>query len=223
MYLSKVSLLSSSQSAKELVKLGANGAYASHQLLWQLFTEQKERNFLYREEMTAGGLPQFFVLSETRPVINNALFNVQTKSFDPQLSAGRRLAFKLRVNPTVCLKNEEGKSKRHDVLMNAKYQFKESGSTNQDEVKLLMDEAAHQWIAHPKRLEQWGIELGALPDIECYTQHKSLKKKHRVQFSSVDFQGVLTVSNPAVFWEQYKKGFGRAKAMGCGLMLIRPI
>lgn len=223
MYLSKISLLQSSQAAKELIKLGANGIYASHQLLWQLFSEENKRTFLFREEMTQGGLPQFFVLSTNKPLTNNALFNMQIKAFNPQLNKGVRLAYKLRVNPTVCLKNDDGKSKRHDVLMHAKHQAKHRGVVNKYQVKQLMDEAAHQWISESERLEKWGVKLDSLPDIDCYAQHKSHKKNHKVQFSSVDFQGILTVEDPNIFVEQYSNGFGRAKSMGCGLMMIRPI
>ncbi len=223
MFLSKVSVMSSGHSANELIKLSNNGAYASHQLLWKLFSDQTERNFLYREESTETGLPNFYVLSQTTPSSDDPLFNVRTKSFAPKLMKGSRLAFKLRINPTICVKNENGKSKRHDVLMHAKYQAVEQGELNKEKVKQLMNEAAQRWFCDTERLERWGFKLDAVPDIECYTQHRSRKKNHNVQFSSVDFQGIMTIEEPERFLEAYSKGFGRAKAMGCGLMMIRPI
>lgn len=223
MFLSKVSIVPSGQSAQELAKLGTNGNYASHQLLWKLFTDQEQRNFVYREEMAVGGLPQYYILSGTAPAVDNPLFHVQSKTFKPQLKKGSRLAFKLRVNPTVCLKNNEGKSQRHDVLMHAKRQAVREGITDNEQVRALMDEAAQRWIADPERLKRWGFTLDALPDIECYNQHKSRKKGHQVQFSTVDFQGALTVDDPEIFLNEYAKGYGRAKSMGCGLMLIRPL
>lgn len=223
MFLSKVLLNPDPHSAKELIKLSTNGAYASHQLLWKLFSEQAERNFLYREEIIEGGLSHFYVLSVTPPASGNPLFRVQTKALTPQLNKGSRLAFKLRVNPTVCFKNADGKNKRHDVLMNAKHQAVKQGNTSEEEIKQLMNEAALRWIADPKRLNRWGFKLDAMPDIEGYLQHKSRKGSHLVQFSTVDFQGVLTVEDPQTFLQEYAKGYGRAKAMGCGLMLIRPI
>jgi CRISPR system Cascade subunit CasE len=223
MFLSKVSVVFDQHTAQELVKLGRNGAYASHQLLWKLFSEQTERNFLYREEITEGGLPYFYILSMTPPDSSNPLFTVQSKAFTPQLNKGSRLVFKLRVNPTVCLKNEGGKSKRHDVLMNAKYQAVKQGNLSDEQIKRLMNDAAQQWISDENRLNRWGFKLDALPEIECYRQHKSRKNSHQVQFSTVDFQGVLTVEDPKIFLQEYAKGYGRAKGMGCGLMLIRPI
>lgn len=223
MFLSKVTLQQSSQTARELAKLGANGAYSSHQLLWQLFTEENERQFLFRQEISLGGLPEFFVLSQTEPVIDPALFNVHSKAFKPNLVEGQRLAFKLRVNPTICVTDNAGKSKRHDVLMHAKLQAKQIGK-DAIAAKALMEQAAHAWITDERRLQQWGMRLDMLPDIEGYTQHRSKKKSgHELQFSSVDFQGVLTLTDSGCFLANYSKGFGRSKALGCGLMLIRPV
>jgi CRISPR system Cascade subunit CasE len=224
MYLSKISITPSAHSAAEMARLSKNGAYASHQLLWNLFTEDEKRKFLYREEQVTGSWrPLFYVLSQSKPDLNVPLFDIQTKLFAPKLSKGQRLAFKLRANPTVCLTEESGKSKRHDVLMHAKYQAKKFGKAA-PEMSVLMDQAALNWISDEKRLSAWGVTLDALPDIERYTQHSSQKKDgHTIRFSSVDFQGMLTVADPQMFCNQYALGFGRAKAMGCGLMLIRPI
>ncbi|TVL29255.1 type I-E CRISPR-associated protein Cas6/Cse3/CasE [Shewanella xiamenensis] len=222
MFLSKVQLQPSLQAGAELVKLSQNGVYAAHQLLWQLFPDEQEREFLYREEQDDFGQPQFFVLSKIQPVIT-PLFSIQSKAFNPKLVAGNRLAFKLRVNPTICVTSKEGKSQRHDVLMHAKRQHKQSIANGVD-LKSIMDQAAIQWFADEKRLEQWGVELDSLPIIVAYNQHQSKKRSgQKVQFSSVDYEGMLTVKDPEIFLQQYQKGFGRAKALGCGLMLIRRV
>lgn len=223
MYLSKVTLNPSTDTARLLLSTQANGPYGAHQLLWKLFSEQTERCFLFREEINAFGLPEYFVLSECEVSDRESFFRIQTKPFDPKLKPGQRLSYKLRVNPTVCI-TKEGKSRRHDVIMHAKYQARESAIQNPDEVKMLMDEAAHKWIAQEKRLAGWGISLDMLPEIERYTQHSSTKKTgNRIAFSSVDYQGILTIVDPDRFLAQYQKGFGRSKALGCGLMLIKPI
>jgi CRISPR system Cascade subunit CasE len=108
--------------------------------------------------------------------------------------------------------------------MHAKHQAKKNDITSSIEVKNLMDQAALHWIGDEKRLLSWGVTLDVMPEIERYTQHRSKKTSgHHVQFSSVDYQGGLTVADPEVFISSYTHGFGRAKAMGCGLMLIRPI
>ena len=42
-----------------------------------------------------------------------------------------------------------------------------------------------------------------------------------MQFSQLEFTGTLVATDPAVFLAAVRAGFGRAKAFGCGLMLIR--
>lgn len=223
MYLSKIVLQPSAQTAIELAKLNKNGAYSAHQLLWRFFTEEDKREFLFRQEIGANGMPSFYVLSTQPPSNNDALFQVQTKAFQPSFMAGKRLAFKLRANPTVCISDKSGKSKRHDVLMHAKHQIKDKTLTH-EEVNLVMEQAAQEWLTNEQRQSQWGISLDVVPEIQAYTQHRNKKANgQNIQFSSVDFEGLLTINDPERFLSQYLQGFGRSKALGCGLMLIRPV
>jgi CRISPR system Cascade subunit CasE len=114
----------------------------------------------------------------------------------------------------------DGKQRRHDVMMQAKYNVKDELSDVKS-LKMHMEKAAISWLNNEKRLDEWGITLDFQPTIDGYTQHKVQKKRHQIQFSSVDYQGMLTVQDPLKFINQYAKGFGRAKGMGCGLMMIK--
>lgn len=222
MYLSKIMLKPCAQTSVELVKLTRNGAYSAHQLLWRLFTDSAQRNFIFRQDIHIDGTPIFYVLSSSKPSHQLAIFNVQTKVFAPQLRQGQRLGFKLRANPSVCI-THNGKQKRHDVLMHTKHQNKANNLSN-TELQLLMNQAAQGWLANTQRLKNWGISLDFVPEIEAYHQYKSRKKQGQtIQFSSVDYQGVLTITHPEKFYRQYQQGFGRAKSLGCGLMLIRSL
>jgi CRISPR system Cascade subunit CasE len=42
-----------------------------------------------------------------------------------------------------------------------------------------------------------------------------------IRFSTLDFEGVLVVRDPARFIAKVATGFGPQKAFGCGLMLLR--
>lgn len=225
MFLSKVDIQVSAHARKELFQLVSNGAYAAHQLLWKLFSKQDERCFLFREEQSAYGSPMFYILSKQLPDSLPRLFNVQSKIFEPKIKTGQRLGFKARINPTICKKDEKtGKSKRHDVMMNAKYSMGTVEKDKSDETYLIMKQAALEWICDNRRQHNWGIEFDSIPDIESYQQHNSQKRANvSVRFSSVDFQGTCIVRDPDVFLNQYVNGFGRAKAFGCGLMLIRKV
>lgn len=222
MYLSKITTLSSGHAAQSLLRRGVNGSYASHQRLWTLFSREPARNFLFREEQGPLGLPHYWVLSENLPRDEERMYSIQSKPFQPRLQAGEHLAFSLRANPTISVKALAGKSKKHDVLMHAKKIARQAGVTDAGQIQACMDEAAHAWLADETRLAQWGIALACAPQVEAYSQHESVKSRgQKIAYSSVDYQGLLRVESPERFLQQLFCGFGRAKAFGCGLMLIR--
>lgn len=47
------------------------------------------------------------------------------------------------------------------------------------------------------------------------------KNGDRITFSIMDFSGVLEICDPEKFLRKLLIGFGKEKAFGCGLMLIR--
>lgn len=131
MYFSRVRV---SQNIRELSHLHhtlrGNG-YSVHQLLWDLFPGERERSFLFREEIAgeqiphykgARGEPIYYIISQYQPTKENPLFVAESKPYEPRLAIGDRLSFKLRANPTIARK-ETGKknSVRHDVVMDAQY------------------------------------------------------------------------------------------------------
>jgi CRISPR system Cascade subunit CasE len=44
-----------------------------------------------------------------------------------------------------------------------------------------------------------------------------------IQFTTLDFHGVLRIANPEQFLHTLFTGIGRAKGFGSGLLLIKPI
>ena len=50
MYFSQVRIKPNIQHSPQLTRLIKGNTYGIHQLLWDLFPEQKDRSFLYREE-----------------------------------------------------------------------------------------------------------------------------------------------------------------------------
>jgi CRISPR system Cascade subunit CasE len=47
------------------------------------------------------------------------------------------------------------------------------------------------------------------------------RRRHQPQYGILDLTGVLEVTDPAAFLSRLAQGFGRARAFGCGLILIR--
>ena len=226
MFLSKITLQPRLQqmTEKDIIEFQsflAKGIYGYHQLLWKLFAGQQPRQFVFRHSVDKQGLNEFYLLSAVEPKPSR-FFDIQTKAFQPKLQSGQLLGYQLRVNPTVCIKDRQ-----HDVLMNAKKNAKDQGiKEDSQQLKQRMEQAAHSWLSDKERLARWGFQVETA-EISDYRQHRCLKKiandRHYIRFSSVDFQGILRITDSERFLQQYAKGFGRAKAFGCGLMLIRPI
>jgi CRISPR system Cascade subunit CasE len=229
MYLSRVRVATEGLDRNALLALMAGDAYGNHQLLWQLFTDQQKRNFLFRQEIEQEqlspdsdprGLPLFYVLSEEPPTNVPGLLQAETKTLIPKLRQGDRLAYRLRANPTIARKQAgRDRSVRHDVLMDAKKQCQQAGVTKAADVQAQMNKAASTWLM--QRAENAGFELAAEPQISGYRQHAIRRKGQEIRFSSIDYEGVLTVLAPEQFAEILYRGLGRSRAFGCGLMLIR--
>ena len=231
MYLSRVRVATGNLDARRAGHLMAGDAYGNHQLLWKLFPHENERPFLFRQEMETDalaadvrprGLPLFYLLSSVEPIDVPGLLNCESKPFRPALELGMQLVFHLRANPVVARKVDGQKNARHhDVLMDAKAQARAEEIVDRDELTRRMDRAAIEWLQG--RSERAGFRLLAEPQLAGYRQHGLRRRGRGIRFSSIDYQGVLEVTDPAGFHEALARGLGRSKGFGCGLMLIRRV
>ncbi|WP_265671487.1 type I-E CRISPR-associated protein Cas6/Cse3/CasE [Klebsiella grimontii] len=212
MYLAKITLHTSQLLPSQLLQLVDRGEYAMHQWLWELFPDGPERQFLYRREELQGAF-RFFVLS-LEPPAESEIFDIQYRPFAPTLIAGQPLRFSLRANPTICKAG-----KRHDLLMEAKHQVR--GQVNGPDIWLHQQQAAQDWLA--RQGEQNGFSLLEV-NVDAYRQQQVVRVKSRqmIQFSSVDYSGVLMVNEPTLFLQRLIQGYGKSRVFGCGLMLIKP-
>ncbi|WP_262967215.1 type I-E CRISPR-associated protein Cas6/Cse3/CasE [Methylobacter psychrophilus] len=126
MYFSRVRIRPNIFKSSQLGKVLEGNVYGIHRLLWDLFPEEKQRTFLYREEIAReqlGALPTvrgesvYYLVSQTKP-IENELFSVDFKNYQPQLAVWQHLTFECRANPVVTRLG-----KKHDVVMDAQQQF----------------------------------------------------------------------------------------------------
>ena len=80
--------------------------------------------------------------------------------------------------------------------------------------------AAKQWLYD--RAERHGFEPESLQatGYQWRTLLKAGASRHS-GFSSMDYEGVLTVRDPIAFVDMLKKGLGPSKRFGCGMMMIR--
>jgi CRISPR system Cascade subunit CasE len=206
--------------ANKLAQLSCADGYHAHQQVWQFFGDAPNatRDFLFRREQQQGW-PVYYLVSSRQPVDKTGVWTIQSKHYQPRLGTGQKLAFRLRANPVVTHTDENGKQQRHDVVMNLKKQLADQASGERE----VIEQAGLQWLQRKSHLN--GFEVMPEIRIDGYLQHRLSRPKQQkmIQFSSLDYDGILTVSDPDKLTSMLFQGVGRAKAFGCGLMLVRRI
>ena len=191
---------------------------ASHRLIWALFSDSAERtrDFLWREEEPG----KFMLLSARPPTDPHGLFVLESKAFEPALSPGDRLSFTLRANPAIARSEGPGKrGKRHDVVMDLLHAIP-PGERADSRPGAVM-QAGRAWIARQGIAH--GFEARGDEALDGYDRIVIARGpgKSPAVFGSLDISGVLTVRDPERLLTAIAAGFGRARAHGRGLMLIR--
>ena len=121
MFFSRITINPGAENADDLVAMIKGNVYAFHRVLWRLFPDEPDakRDFLFRME-TGNGCPFFYMVSHRFPQAADGLFTIETKAYDPVLAGEECLSFSLRANPVVTRRTPEGRSVRHDIIMDAK-------------------------------------------------------------------------------------------------------
>lgn len=181
--------------------------HAMHQRIMQGFPDESRAkaradwNVLYRVEPDARTI---LVQSDCQPdwtrLPDGYLTAAETKSIDPMLnglSAGQILRFRLKANPT---KREKSSGKRIGLRRPAEQE---------------------SWLQ--RQGERYGFEV---LDVRVgSTGGVTGRKKDtpsQIQLETVLFEGVLRIAAPEAFREALRKGIGRGRAYGCGLLSIAP-
>ena len=164
----------------------------------------------------------FLILSARRPMDNHSLFDIDApKPFAPVLEAGDRLQFSLRANPVVRrYDSRRDRSVKHDVVMDALRTH--PGGERAERRFAVMRERGFAWLE--RQADRAGFTIRAdRVRVDGYEQHRVNRKgpAPAMSFSTLDFDGLLTVNDPDAFLAAVACGFGAGKAYGCGLMLIR--
>ncbi|MEX2480763.1 MAG: type I-E CRISPR-associated protein Cas6/Cse3/CasE [Gammaproteobacteria bacterium] len=203
-------------------------AEAGHRLVWSVMPpavraakdERRSRGderttMLWRHE--EGGI--YYVLGP-KPELRSSLFDIETRPFEAALAPGDRLRFMLRVHATVDRRaGGRATARRSDVVMDL------LSSVPKDERSSLRLQKAHEaasgWMK--RRGEADGFELEGVA-VDSYKVQLLARERGRVRSHGIgvlDLQGLVAVTEPDRFIARLRTGFGRAKAFGCGLMLIR--
>ncbi len=188
---------------------------AAHRLIWSAFSDgpDRKRDFLWRHD----GKRRWFVLSRRLPDDPHALFDIESNSFEPALGKGDHLIFALRANAVVTRKDEQGRAKRYDIVMDRLRSFPKGARAS--ERARLAEEASQDWLT------QQGAKAGFRlhqAEVMAYRTEKIPRGRHKqIELGLLDLEGELTIEQPDLFLPALAAGFGKAKGFGCGLMLIR--
>lgn len=213
-------------------------ASLGHRMMWSLFpdhesTPQAGRPFLWREEQRG----RFIMLSGRQPSSNSLLEVAETRAFSPSLTAGEKLNFRMRANPTIDRRVAGRRSIRSDIIMDAikavpkkgraEPRKRELGWCEGSDGQALPMKAPREWLDRQGECKGFAIEAAAALSYQVlrvpHNNRGVSKGRHTslMTFGIIDFEGMLKVEDPEKFLDAVRGGIGRAKAFGCGLMLIR--
>lgn len=200
-----------------------------HRLIWSLFPAGGcGRDFLWRATQRT----EFLVLSQRRPCCNALFEPLEVKTFAPVLEIGDRLRFTLRVNATKHrLAPRAGRigSARHrtdivtDALLTARERSRhldERGHVPDAERRATEQAVATRWLARQGGTSGFEVERVV---VDSYLRRHLRRAGGRDTILGIlNLTGIVRLIDVEAFTTRLSRGFGRARAFGCGLMLIRP-
>lgn len=228
MFFSRISMNFERISPGKAARILHSSVYNEHKMVWDFFPEDKDakRDFLYRR-FDLGRMPQYFVLSNRKPVNDQGIWDIDTKQYEPVIRKGDNFSFNLRVNPVVTTMpegRESKKRKRDDVYMNALAKYKDIPIEKRPSNNEIMVESGLEWILDRAKKHGFSLNKDKVL-VEGYNRLEGFKdkKKNKIKFGIFDYSGVLVVENAELFRETLFNGIGKAKAFGCGMLLLKRV
>ncbi|MEZ4705927.1 MAG: type I-E CRISPR-associated protein Cas6/Cse3/CasE [Caldilineaceae bacterium] len=163
---------------------------------------------LYRLDQTRGGELHLLVQSHLQPNWSGLMGtdylwagpdNPALKEVEVRVQVGQQLAFRLRANPT----KRMGKSAAHD---------------KGKRVGLYKLEEQVNWLQ--RKAADHGFAIGSVMPTQ---QQRTDDNRQNLKFLSVQFDGVLQVTDTDKFLTAIQSGIGSGKAFGFGLLSVAPV
>jgi CRISPR system Cascade subunit CasE len=188
------------------------GLYEWHRLSWEVFPNKKnddKRDFLTRVDADEDGF-KLTVLSHSKPVKPEwcRQEDWKSKELPESFFQNGMFLFKITVNPTKTLSNRDPKGNK-----------KKNGShfaiTKRPELQ--------HWFL--QKAEQNGFRILDKPEVEISPPvfHQLRRKGDEGVIVGVDFKGGLEVIDKAKFLKAVTEGIGRARGLGFGMLVLKPI
>jgi len=185
--------------------------YQWHKALWTLFPDQPsaDRPFLFSVDRRARYHASLEILlqSTLEPVSGGEGLRLRgTKQFDPRPRAAQVLHFRLTANPVKTIPDRQGSSSTASKPKSCR-------------VPLIGQESLQEWLGRKLSSAATILDSSLLvqPRPPLYFRRGGRPGK----IVPVDYEGLLTVTDPEKLLDLLGRGIGPAKAFGCGLMLVR--
>ena len=216
---------------------GGEAMSTIHRLMWSVMPEAQQRRFDRAAPERQGRAPflwreadegRRYYLLGPQPVENSPYFEIETKPFGLALSPGDRLAFDLRVHATVDRKVGETPEggpvrQRIDIAMDAlsaeEHLRPEQKANRAPRRAPAAEGAAREWLKAQGARD--GFRLLAMSLAAYRIERVPRGRGKPARLGVFDVTGLLEITEPDLFGTRVRGGFGRAKAFGCGLMLLR--
>ncbi len=186
--------------------------YQLHRTLMRAFSETlpPEERVLHRLEIDPySGHATLLVQSQTPPDWSHLiekphylLASPAVKSLNLAPDEGQKLFFRLRANPTIKTRSDRHPQKK-------------------TRVPLVHEEKQKAWLV--RKGEQHGFRIIQQRVSNPETYRGSKNGGSPMKFFTVQFDGMLQVTNAEAFALAIAAGIGPAKSFGCGLLSIAPV
>lgn len=190
--------------------LSGTDAYGWHRAAWQAFPglDGERRPFLSRLDVTPDGFTLYLLSRDHVPSVPPwcppSAWAV--KPIGAEFIRARLYRFDLRANPT-----------RRIVKLGADGQPTKNG--RRSPLNSLADQIG--WLE--RKASSAGFKLVELPDVGVRQDQVFRKRGQHGVHAGVRFQGVLEVTDPALFQTAFYQGIGSAKGFGFGMLLLQPV
>lgn len=202
--------------------------YLIHQAVADLFGDHTDRGYLFRVTAEWPDGREVLVLSRV-PALSldrvvspehRRVVHLESRAFQPPLSAGQLLDYEVRVNATRVVTGPDRdthglpKKRRHDI-------WELLWTADKTDMSRTPHRAYGEWLARQlagaaEILEAQVTERGEV--MACRGDRPNV-----VRFVAANLIGTLRIQDPTRFLDIIAAGIGRARAFGCGLIcLSRP-
>lgn len=191
----------------DLKNLKITDNYSIHRVVYDLFDDVRsleEKNasvtsgLLYVDKGGDYEMKEILILSDRAPK-NERKLNIETKKIDDEFLNAKVYQFEVVVNPT----KRDSKSRKL--------------------IPIRGRESIAHWF-YEKAPSSWGFDIKQDSLVVEQTWVSEFNKSnHRVIHSAARLSGQLIVSDQELFVQSFKKGIGRGRAFGFGLLQIIPL